>query len=80
MFLSFAFYSTVLIVKMYVVAIITGQVRLRNKVRSVFLSLPHPFLLFRLGFCLFFFFLLLLILERPPQSFAAARRVSFDLS
>ncbi|NWZ20068.1 PTGES synthase, partial [Asarcornis scutulata] len=30
-FLSFAFYSTVLIVKMYVVAIITGQVRLRNK-------------------------------------------------
>lgn len=56
MFLSFAFYSTVLIVKMYVVAIITGQVRLRNKVRSVFLSLPHPFLLFRLGFCLFFFF------------------------
>ncbi|XP_035410925.2 prostaglandin E synthase isoform X1 [Cygnus atratus] len=30
-FLSFAFYSTILIVKMYVVAIITGQVRLRKK-------------------------------------------------
>uniref|UniRef100_A0A8B9CVQ8 Prostaglandin E synthase n=1 Tax=Anser brachyrhynchus TaxID=132585 RepID=A0A8B9CVQ8_9AVES len=30
-FLSFAFYGTVLIVKMYVVAIITGQVRLRKK-------------------------------------------------
>ncbi|NXH12068.1 PTGES synthase, partial [Bucco capensis] len=29
--LSFAFYSTILIVKMYVVAIITGQVRLRKK-------------------------------------------------
>lgn len=41
--LSFAFYSTVLIVKMYVVAIITGQVRLRNKVRSSSLSLPHHF-------------------------------------
>ncbi|XP_021269902.1 prostaglandin E synthase isoform X2 [Numida meleagris] len=30
-FLSFAFYSTILILKMYVVAIITGQVRLRKK-------------------------------------------------
>ncbi|KAM8796540.1 prostaglandin E synthase [Eudromia elegans] len=30
-FMSFTFYSTVLIVKMYVVAIITGQVRLRKK-------------------------------------------------
>ncbi|KFP27883.1 Prostaglandin E synthase, partial [Colius striatus] len=30
-FLSFTFYSTILIVKMYVVAIITGQVRLRKK-------------------------------------------------
>ncbi|NXP75025.1 PTGES synthase, partial [Ramphastos sulfuratus] len=29
--LSFAFYSTILIVKMFVVAIITGQVRLRKK-------------------------------------------------
>ncbi|XP_010719181.1 prostaglandin E synthase isoform X1 [Meleagris gallopavo] len=30
-FLSFTFYSTILILKMYVVAIITGQVRLRKK-------------------------------------------------
>ncbi|KFO09925.1 Prostaglandin E synthase, partial [Balearica regulorum gibbericeps] len=30
-FMSFAFYSTILILKMYVVAIITGQVRLRKK-------------------------------------------------
>ncbi|NXD14700.1 PTGES synthase, partial [Nothocercus nigrocapillus] len=30
-FMSFMFYSTVLILKMYVVAIITGQVRLRKK-------------------------------------------------
>ncbi|XP_006272348.1 prostaglandin E synthase isoform X1 [Alligator mississippiensis] len=30
-FASFAFYSTILILKMYVVAIITGQVRLRKK-------------------------------------------------
>ncbi|NXK54553.1 PTGES synthase, partial [Chauna torquata] len=29
--MSFAFYSTILILKMYVVAIITGQVRLRKK-------------------------------------------------
>ncbi|NXW10998.1 PTGES synthase, partial [Fregetta grallaria] len=30
-FMSFTFYSTILILKMYVVAIITGQVRLRKK-------------------------------------------------
>ncbi|KAF1537219.1 Prostaglandin E synthase, partial [Eudyptula albosignata] len=30
-FMSFAFYSTILILKMYVIAIITGQVRLRKK-------------------------------------------------
>ncbi|NWU52318.1 PTGES synthase, partial [Dromas ardeola] len=30
-FMSFMFYSTILILKMYVVAIITGQVRLRKK-------------------------------------------------
>ncbi|NWV15580.1 PTGES synthase, partial [Ptilonorhynchus violaceus] len=30
-FLSYTFYSTILILKMYVVAIITGQVRLRKK-------------------------------------------------
>ncbi|NXC04887.1 PTGES synthase, partial [Orthonyx spaldingii] len=30
-FLSFTFYSTILILKMYAVAIITGQVRLRKK-------------------------------------------------
>ncbi|NXG62211.1 PTGES synthase, partial [Hemiprocne comata] len=30
-FLSFTFYSTILIIKMYIVAIITGQVRLRKK-------------------------------------------------
>ncbi|NXP44702.1 PTGES synthase, partial [Heliornis fulica] len=30
-FVSFTFYSTILILKMYVVAIITGQVRLRKK-------------------------------------------------
>lgn len=41
-FLSFTFYSTILILKMYVVAIITGQVRLRKKVRPSFLSLPRP--------------------------------------
>lgn len=41
-FLSFAFYSTILILKMYVVAIITGQVRLRKKVCPSFLSLLRP--------------------------------------
>ncbi|NWH61720.1 PTGES synthase, partial [Geococcyx californianus] len=30
-FMSFTFYSTILILKMYVIAIITGQVRLRKK-------------------------------------------------
>ncbi|XP_075691307.1 prostaglandin E synthase [Rhinoderma darwinii] len=30
-FLSFVFYSTLLIVKMYILAIITGQIRLRKK-------------------------------------------------
>lgn len=59
-FLSFTFYSTILILKMYVVAIITGQVRLRKKVRPSFLSLPRPSCLllgFLLGFTtnLFFF-------------------------
>lgn len=42
-FLSFTFYSTILILKMYVVAIITGQVRLRKKVRSSFVFLLLPF-------------------------------------
>lgn len=32
-FSCFAFYGTLLIIKMYIVAIITGQVRLRKKVR-----------------------------------------------
>ncbi|MGH0167936.1 UNVERIFIED_CONTAM: hypothetical protein FKN15_053781 [Acipenser sinensis] len=36
---SFVFYSTLLIIKMYIVAIITGQVRLRKKVRNTALSL-----------------------------------------
>ncbi|XP_063792534.1 prostaglandin E synthase isoform X2 [Pseudophryne corroboree] len=30
-FLSFVFYSTLLILKMYILAIITGQIRLRKK-------------------------------------------------
>lgn len=46
MFMSFTFYSTILILKMYVLAIITGQVRLRKKVRSSFLSLLLLFWLF----------------------------------
>lgn len=46
MFMSFTFYSTILILKMYVVAIITGQVRLRKKVRSTLLYLFLPFWLF----------------------------------
>ncbi|XP_072285799.1 prostaglandin E synthase [Pyxicephalus adspersus] len=33
-FLSFVFYSTLLILKMYTLAIITGQIRLRKKVFS----------------------------------------------
>lgn len=45
-FMSFAFYSTILILKMYVVAIITGQVRLRKKVSSSFRYLFLPFWLF----------------------------------
>ncbi|KAF1649348.1 Prostaglandin E synthase, partial [Eudyptes chrysocome] len=34
-FMSFTFYSTILILKMYVVAIITGQVRLRKKLHAL---------------------------------------------
>ena len=33
-FACFVFYGTLLVIKMYVVAIITGQVRLRKKVRA----------------------------------------------
>lgn len=57
--MSFAFYSTILIFKMYVVAIITGQVRLRKKVSSTFLCLfllSWFFLWFLWFFFLFFFF------------------------
>lgn len=76
--LCFAFYSTILIVKMFVVAIITGQVRLRKKVRVTFLLLLLPFCFFLplLGFL--WFLLLLLLLQRPTKVFL--QQAEFALS
>lgn len=72
--MSFAFYSTILILKMYVVAIITGQVRLRKKVSSTF---PFSsFLEFSFGFCgspfFFFFFCSFFSFYKGRQSFPEA--------